>query len=529
MNSFSERSYKAALLTKKEKLSSEQGSDSKTKREVAAAPSAPLTAPTVQRPTPPTPIVIESSPSDAFTTPKSNSRENSREKRARALTMSSHPKKLDLPKVESQILKEAIKQRKEEKEGSSRTHPICVEDNQDAGQHQPKRTKTTKKQVSAVEKAAVNTKNKKQTFAAEKLAISSRKQKQEAGSPSKAHILATIKKNKRRQQESGQQQDEDEDADEQEHEEADEDEDADEQEYEEADEDEDADEQEHEEAEEDEDAEEQEQGEADENEEGESREHGDGREVLFISSSGTSDEERVRDAEEPSLPRVSNINSKSKRKEHSKLKERATSAPPRPSPRQPNTRRNVGGNEVENNEVEEDGIWLWSKKQIMSDEEWKRQVKKEQNQRRKEAEEQEGKQHQEDEGDEFANTYTPSHRAHLLKRIREATGVEQEEANLALGAALRRWKTRMPTAVIERACQVVMENFQKRITKNLADAVEAKRKSIKIKRRNEEQSEEDEADQISGKRRREEGTATGGSIKATRTQEPLSRPQRTPA
>ncbi len=122
--SFSERSYKAALLNKKEKLSSEQGSDSKTKREVAAAPSAPFTAPNVQRPTPPTPIVIESSPSDAFTTPKSNSRENLREKRARVLTMSSPPKKLDLPKVESRILKEAIKQRKEEKEGASNTNPI---------------------------------------------------------------------------------------------------------------------------------------------------------------------------------------------------------------------------------------------------------------------------------------------------------------------------------------------------------------------------------------------------------------------
>ena len=292
MNSFSERSYKAALLKKKDKLSSEQGSDSKTKREVAAALSAPLTAPTVQRLLPPTPIVIESSPSDAFTTPKSNSRENSREKRARALTMSSPPKKLDLPKAESRILKEAIKQRKEEKEGTSSAHPVCVDDDQDAGQQQPKLPKKNKKQVSAVEESAVKIKNKKQVSAVEESAVKTKNQKQvsavkkaasavrkqthqkqEAGSPSKAHIMATIQRNKRGQEENGQQQDENEEEEERSEQEADEDENEDEQEHEEADEDADKYEQEHEEAEEDEDEDEQEHEEAEEDAEKYEQEH----------------------------------------------------------------------------------------------------------------------------------------------------------------------------------------------------------------------------------------------------------------
>ena len=188
---------------------------------------------------------------------------------------------------------------------------------------------------------------------------------------------------------------------------------------------------------------------------------------------------------------------------------RAASTPP--GPRGKREHRNGG---ADDDDVEDDGVFVYRRSQILTGKQWAEKVERERRER-EEAEQAEGRTRR-----ALADSdgvFAPSQRQHLLRRVREVTGCEQEEAYLAFGEALCRCQQRQPTAVIKRTCQVVMENLQKRVNEKLAQAVESNRQSIKLKRgtnSNTKQGEgntgEEKAVKTKGVTRRGEGGGGGG-------------------
>jgi hypothetical protein len=121
MNSFSEQSYKAALLKRVEPKAMTRESDLATKRKGETAPAAPPTEPTVPRKASPQVEAITSPrpPSDAFTTPSPASSKLSQ--RAQALAMSSPPRKLELGEPErADLTKRSEKKKKCDRTGFAR-------------------------------------------------------------------------------------------------------------------------------------------------------------------------------------------------------------------------------------------------------------------------------------------------------------------------------------------------------------------------------------------------------------------------
>jgi hypothetical protein len=172
-------------------------------------------------------------------------------------------------------------------------------------------------------------------------------------------------------------------------------------------------------------------------------------------------------------------------------------------------------------ECEEDGVFVWAPSQILSREELAK--------RKREQERELKEQEQENKAREPAeqSIFTPSHRAHLVQRVREATGVDESEAALALGAALRQKGSRTPTAVIERTCGIVMERMRERVRANLAEAVEQKRRSIKrVQPKQKGSSSEGESDEEVKLSKRGRPDKELKANKASRDQEAIQRRQR---
>ena len=195
----------------------------------------------------------------------------------------------------------------------------------------------------------------------------------------------------------------------------------------------------------------------------------------------------------------------------------------------------MGERSDEEDELEEDGVFLWAKSQIRSGEEWAKQIKQQQH---KEAQEQASKPKQQAPEQEQSQgkskaAFGPSHRQHILQRIREATGVGGEEATFALGEALRQEGPRTATAIIEAACDVVLQRMRAQVKQKLAKAVASKRLTIKLRKPSDvgdgsesEREAGQDTKSIKRKRPEEQQGATVAATKQSRMQEPLPRQAR---
>jgi hypothetical protein len=266
-----------------------------------------------------------------------------------------------------------------------------------------------------------------------------------------------------------------------------------------------------------------------------SRGSGNKRRVTFSDTDGDESEGQFQDAEESEDGDAVN------KARNSPTTKNATRGRGKQSQRPSNTRKaKAGGKEAESEEVEEDGVFLWKQSQILSAEEYAAWAKQQQEEGERGANEQQGtakktsKAQQAKSGrgkltgvKKRSETFGPSHRTHLLQKIQEATEADEAEAALALGEALRRSGARTATAILQRACGVITERFKERVQQKLAQAVKSKQRTIKIKRRTSEESDQEEEGRdasVKTKRGREEPAE--GSNKAKRVAERVRRPQR---